>query len=121
MNRIQSIATVILTLLVLPDRAVAQPGDAARGERTYRACVACHSLEPNRNMTGPSLAEVWNRKSGSLSSFPPNTFEVLLPFAVSSYRFEFIAIAQPVRYITTAHGPLGCETMSLRDRGEGGN
>jgi cytochrome c len=70
MNRIQSIATVILTLLVLPDRAVAQPGDAARGERTYRACVACHSLEPNRNMTGPSLAEVWNRKSASLSSFP---------------------------------------------------
>ena len=58
MNRIQSIATVILTLLVLPDPAVAQPGDAARGERTYRACVACHSLEPNRNMTGPSLAEV---------------------------------------------------------------
>jgi cytochrome c len=35
-----------------------------------RACVACHSLEPNRNMTGPSLAEVWNRKSGSLPSFP---------------------------------------------------
>jgi cytochrome c len=31
--------------------------------------VACHSLEPNRNMTGPSLAEVWNRKSGSLPSF----------------------------------------------------
>jgi cytochrome c len=36
----------------------------------YRACAACHSLEPNRNMTGPSLAEVWNRKAGSLASFP---------------------------------------------------
>jgi cytochrome c len=36
----------------------------------YRACVACHPLEPNRNMTGPSLAEIWNRRSGSLPSFP---------------------------------------------------
>jgi len=70
MNRIQSIAMVILALVVLPYQAVAQPGDATRGERMYRGCVACHSLEPNRNMTGPSLAEVWSRKSGSLPSFP---------------------------------------------------
>jgi cytochrome c len=41
-----------------------------RAASVCRACVACHSLEPNRNMTGPSLAEVWNRKSGSLPSFP---------------------------------------------------
>jgi cytochrome c len=68
MNRIQSIAMVILALIVVPYRALAQ--DATRGERMYRACVACHSLEPNRNMTGPSLAEIWNRKSGSLASFP---------------------------------------------------
>src|SRR5436190_1488777 len=42
----------------------------ARGAPMYRACVACHSLEPNRNMTGPSLAEIWNRRAGSLPSFP---------------------------------------------------
>jgi cytochrome c len=70
MNRVQSIAMVMLTLIVLPHRAVAQPDNATRGERMYRACVACHSLEPNRNMTGPSLAEIWSRKSGSLASFP---------------------------------------------------
>jgi cytochrome c len=45
-------------------------GDAALGARAFRACAACHSVEANRNMTGPSLAEVWNRKAGSLSSFP---------------------------------------------------
>ena len=70
MNRIQPMGIVILALIVVPYRAVAQPVDATRGERMYRACVACHSLEPNRNMTGPSLAEIWNRKSGSLASFP---------------------------------------------------
>jgi hypothetical protein len=34
--------------------------------------------------------------------------------------FEFIAIAQQPRYITTAHSSLCYETMSLRGRGEGG-
>jgi cytochrome c len=48
---------------------LAAPGDATRGEPLYRACVACHSLEPNRNMTGPTLAQLWNRRAGSLPSF----------------------------------------------------
>jgi cytochrome c len=59
-----------IATLALTAPAAAQSGDAARGERMYRACMACHSLEPNRNMTGPSLAEVWNRTAGSLASFP---------------------------------------------------
>jgi cytochrome c len=68
MNHILPLA--IAMLLLTGGRATAEPGDIARGERMYRACVACHSLEPNRNMTGPSLAELWNRRSGSLASFP---------------------------------------------------
>lgn len=44
--------------------------DASRGEEVFQACGACHSLEPDRNMTGPSLAGLWNRKAGSLASFP---------------------------------------------------
>jgi cytochrome c len=47
----------------------AAEGDPSRGQRAYRACIACHSLEPNRNMTGPSLAELWNRQAGGLPSF----------------------------------------------------
>jgi cytochrome c len=70
MNRIPAAAIAMLVLTALPYRAMAEPGAAARGERMYRACAPCHSLEPNRNLTGPSLAEVWNRKSGSLPSFP---------------------------------------------------
>jgi len=41
-----------------------------RGQRAFQACAACHSLEPNRDMTGPSLANLWNRKAGTLASFP---------------------------------------------------
>jgi cytochrome c len=70
MRNMQIAVIVTLMTIALSDRATAQSGNVARGERVYRACVACHSLEPNRNMTGPSLADVWNRKSGSLASFP---------------------------------------------------
>lgn len=49
--------------------ALAQPGDPSRGERDFRACAPCHSLEPDRNMTGPSLANLWGRKAGGLASF----------------------------------------------------
>jgi cytochrome c len=70
MNRVPLVTIATLALIALPYRAMAEPGDPTRGERLYRVCIACHSLEPNRNMTGPSLAEIWNRKSGSLANFP---------------------------------------------------
>ena len=44
--------------------------EASRGQRVFGACAACHSLELNRSMTGPSLAGLWDRKAGSLPSFP---------------------------------------------------
>jgi cytochrome c len=53
---------------VLPVPAMAA-GDAERGAALFRACVACHSLRPNRNLTGPSLAGFWGRRAGSLKSF----------------------------------------------------
>lgn len=49
--------------------AAAPAGDPKRGAQLYRACAACHSLVPDRNMTGPSLAGVWGRQAGGLKSF----------------------------------------------------
>jgi cytochrome c len=44
-------------------------GNPAQGRHVFGACAACHSLQPDQNMTGPSLAGVWNRKAGTLASF----------------------------------------------------
>jgi cytochrome c len=68
MTRFSSLVTAMIGL------AMASPGwaqgrDTMRGERVFRGCVACHSLESGRHMTGPSLADVWNRKAGGLPSF----------------------------------------------------
>src|SRR5882762_1414749 len=62
-----AIAALATIALLLP--ALAQPGDAARGQQAFRVCAPCHSLEPDRNMTGPSLADLWGRKAGGLASF----------------------------------------------------
>jgi cytochrome c len=39
------------------------------GRKVFRTCIACHSLEPGRHMTGPSLANIWNRKAGTADNF----------------------------------------------------
>ena len=36
-------------------------GDAAKGEKTAKVCVACHSLTDKTNKTGPYLAGVVGR------------------------------------------------------------
>src|SRR6202163_3943247 len=62
-------AIAALATVALLSPALAQPGDASRGQQDFRACAPCHSLEADRNMTGPSLADLWGRKAGGLSSF----------------------------------------------------
>ena len=48
--------------------AHAQTGEL-RGAKAFQACTACHSLEPGRHLTGPSLANLLGRKAGTVSGF----------------------------------------------------
>lgn len=64
-----TILAIITLLTAIGARAATPTGDARQGAQLYRACAACHSLAPDRNMTGPSLAGVWGRKAGRLQSF----------------------------------------------------
>ena len=47
----------------------AMEGDAAAGRQVFRKCQACHSMEPAKNMLGPSLAGLIGRKAGSESGY----------------------------------------------------
>jgi cytochrome c len=62
-------ALAVLAALVISSQGFAAEGNPTRGQRIFGACAACHSLQADQNMTGPSLAYLWNRKAGSLSSF----------------------------------------------------
>jgi cytochrome c len=59
----------VALLLTLEAQTLAADGNPTRGQRVFGACAACHSLQPDKNMTGPSLADVWGRKAGSVASF----------------------------------------------------
>jgi cytochrome c len=64
-----AIAIVTFLTFLFGARVAFSDGNPARGQRVFGACAACHSLQPDQNMTGPSLADVWGRKAGSLASF----------------------------------------------------
>lgn len=59
----------ITASLVIQATGAQAAGDAARGARVFQACAACHSIKPGEHMTGPSLADVWNRKAGTVRGF----------------------------------------------------
>jgi cytochrome c len=63
------LVAAVTFLLALDAQCFAADGSAARGQRVFNACSACHSLRPDQNMTGPSLTDLWGRKAGSLPSF----------------------------------------------------
>lgn len=64
------ILVAVAVFLITATAASAADGDAKRGAAVYRGCVACHSLEPNVHLTGPSLAGLWGKKAASLADYP---------------------------------------------------
>lgn len=70
MNTLWPPITLSLTLLstALPVDADAA-GDPARGAQAFRACAACHSIEPGEHLTGPSLASVFGKKAATVEGF----------------------------------------------------
>jgi len=63
--------TTILVATQAPTQAVAQAGDAARGQRLFnQQCRACHTLEQGGAATaGPNLHGLFGRKAGSAGGY----------------------------------------------------
>ena len=62
--------TLGLMAFVAPSYAVAgSEGNVKRGEKYFRACITCHSLEPGVHGKGPSLAGMWGRKAGTAEGY----------------------------------------------------
>ena len=63
-----AVSTAVVHLPLLPASATAA-GDPERGAQVFRACAACHSLEPGRHLTGPSLGNIFGRKAATVPGF----------------------------------------------------
>lgn len=62
------IALVAMTACGASTLAFGQ-GDPARGAKTFQACAACHSTQAGEHLTGPSLANIWQHKAGTVAGF----------------------------------------------------
>ena len=60
---------ILAAALVLAAAAAWADGDAARGEKRFEDCVACHSTESGVNNVGPSLHGLFGRKAGEAADF----------------------------------------------------
>lgn len=60
---------LISAWLVLSSTGSLAMGDPTKGAAVFRACAACHSVESGEHLTGPSLADLWNRKAGAAPGF----------------------------------------------------
>lgn len=64
-------ALTILTLAAAT--ALAGPaladGDAAKGEKVFNKCKACHTTEAGKNKVGPSLHDIVGRAPASVEGF----------------------------------------------------
>ncbi len=64
------LAAVMVTFSLAGASLRAEAADPAAGKAVFNAnCSICHSVQPGKNMVGPSLFGVVGRKTGSVPGF----------------------------------------------------
>jgi cytochrome c len=69
MNFPKKLALVAGSLIVMSTAPALAAGDAANGEKLYKRCAACHSLDAGKNKVGPSLAGTVGRECGTAEGY----------------------------------------------------
>ena len=74
----RKLTIALLALLALPAVAQAE-GDAAKGEKVFAKCKACHVADAETNKVGPHLKAVIGRNVASVANYKYS--EAMLEFA----------------------------------------
>ena len=60
------IGGLIIFILIF---SIANAADPVKGQKVFKKCVACHSLQEGKNKIGPSLNNLLGRKAGSVEGY----------------------------------------------------
>jgi cytochrome c len=66
LNSFAFAATAAMTLAAGPAFA---EGDAAKGEKVFKKCQACHNATEEKNKVGPHLVNIVGRKAASVEGY----------------------------------------------------
>mgnify|MGYP001341424510 CR=1 FL=1 len=62
-------AAYVATLLALTVSPAMAEGDAAKGEKVFRKCKACHVVDAEKNRVGPHLVGIIGRPAAHVEKF----------------------------------------------------
>ena len=68
LQRLDHVIGIAAALGAFGSPALAE-GDAAAGEKVFKKCKACHSLEEGKKKVGPSLFGVMGKPAGAVDGF----------------------------------------------------
>ena len=66
---IKYILIIIGMILIILTVSIAYAADPVKGQKVFKKCVACHSLQEGKNKIGPSLYNLLGRKAGSVEGY----------------------------------------------------
>jgi cytochrome c len=69
MRKLNKIALAAAAVLTLASGAAHAEGDAAKGEKVFKKCKACHAADEAKNKVGPHLVGVVGREAASVEGY----------------------------------------------------
>lgn len=106
-----SVAAAAAFLAVSAPATVMAAGD---GEKVFRKCMACHTLEAGKHRVGPSLAGVVDRKAGTAEGY--NRYKGLKDADWTWTEDELVAyLENPSAYTKAKNGSRSSMALKLKD------